>query len=135
MAIPKLFSSEQKYLEVGEDGVVEEQAPVKKTWPTVLTISIFLNILLAFPYLLAAIRVSRSLLPSSKISQQVHDVYCEFFFLASKFQEDWSDFHSAPAQSAISYELRKFDLSSTNFTKYQGGTDEADKAWDDLYNR
>jgi hypothetical protein len=86
MAFPKLFSSEQKYQEVGEEGGVEDKAPVKKTWPTVLTISIFLNILLAFPYLLGAIRSSLSLFPSPKTSQQVYEVYCEFFSHLPKFK-------------------------------------------------
>ena len=41
----------------------------------------------------------------------------------------------APAQSVVEYEVKSFTPGREHKTIYQGLDDEADSAWEDLYNR
>ena len=41
----------------------------------------------------------------------------------------------APAQSIVEYEVKSFTPGREHKTIYQGLSDEADQAWEDLYNR
>jgi len=64
-------------------------------------------------------------------------LYCWVFFATGINLRTYSFTfaNAAPAQSIVEYEVKSFTPGREHKTIYQGLSDEADRAWEDLYNR